>query len=401
MAEPKNEARPTADKSTRPLRRWFQYSLRTLFFVMTLAAMLAAWVAWERKKESRREQAVAALRASGMATVIYESEFQLGRDGKMTRDNPQPVGPKLLRAVLGEHYFDSIRYMYVFVTAEIDESTGAVSMEVRSTDDGLTDDKSTEVESKKREEMSAELLAAAGELTSVKELHVLTSYKAPLDAGRRLDFLKNYGSLEELELTGPGITDDAMPSLSQLQHLKDLTLGETSVTSSGLRSLERLPTLVDLCIADAPYGDPGFIEDAGFQSLSKIRSLRRLTVVCDRIGDGALAHLSNSNLTYLSITGTAVTSKGLVALPTMKQLESLGLSHTKVDDEGMVFVGQVTHLKELHLGRLPITDRGIEHLLRLKEVQFMSVGDTQVTPEGVAKLRKTWPNAKISDYKIP
>lgn len=46
MAEPKNDAQPIADKLTKPKRRWFQYRLKTLLWIVTLACVAAAGVTW-------------------------------------------------------------------------------------------------------------------------------------------------------------------------------------------------------------------------------------------------------------------------------------------------------------------------------------------------------------------
>ncbi len=53
-----------------PKRRWFRFSLRTLFLVVTTLAILLAVVAWKFRQDASREMALGALRNLGMQTSI-------------------------------------------------------------------------------------------------------------------------------------------------------------------------------------------------------------------------------------------------------------------------------------------------------------------------------------------
>ncbi|MCE9548502.1 MAG: hypothetical protein K8T25_23755 [Planctomycetia bacterium] len=58
------------DPSPKPKRRWFQFSLRTLFLVTTLDAILFALLGWWSYKARQQREAVAALEKVG-GTVSY------------------------------------------------------------------------------------------------------------------------------------------------------------------------------------------------------------------------------------------------------------------------------------------------------------------------------------------
>ena len=74
---------------TKPRRRWFQFSLRTL---LVLVAVVAVWLALLVNAARKQREAVAAIEALG-GRIVYEHGSNL------------PPGPKWLRELIGEEYF--------------------------------------------------------------------------------------------------------------------------------------------------------------------------------------------------------------------------------------------------------------------------------------------------------
>jgi hypothetical protein len=56
------------DSTTR--RRWFSYNLRSLFVLITIAAIGLGWVAYERRQSQREIQVAEQLKASGAAVMV-------------------------------------------------------------------------------------------------------------------------------------------------------------------------------------------------------------------------------------------------------------------------------------------------------------------------------------------
>jgi len=57
----------------KPKRRWYQYSLRTLFTVMTLFAIACSWYAYEMGEEARRQTLrVVVSKSGGCYTYSYD-----------------------------------------------------------------------------------------------------------------------------------------------------------------------------------------------------------------------------------------------------------------------------------------------------------------------------------------
>ena len=81
---------------SKPRRRWFQFSLRTLFVLVTLFCI---WLALTVNAARKQREAVAAIEALG-GRVFYEYEWSF--------PSPEPSGPKWLRELVGEEYFFTI-----------------------------------------------------------------------------------------------------------------------------------------------------------------------------------------------------------------------------------------------------------------------------------------------------
>jgi hypothetical protein len=86
--------RITVTKSSKPKRRFLQFSLRTLLVVMLIVCVT---LGWKVNKAKRQREAVAWVQESG-GSVSYGYEFD---DARKRVPNPQPPGPKWLRELLG------------------------------------------------------------------------------------------------------------------------------------------------------------------------------------------------------------------------------------------------------------------------------------------------------------
>jgi hypothetical protein len=74
--------------TTAPKRRWFQFSLKGMLAVMTLACVGLGWLAYERNEVRKRHEAIAAIEKLG-GEVIFDEEI--------------PFRPKWLRPLLGDN----------------------------------------------------------------------------------------------------------------------------------------------------------------------------------------------------------------------------------------------------------------------------------------------------------
>ena len=91
------------------MTRRFQFSLRTLLVAMLL---LAVWLAVTTNRVRDQRRAVAALMDLGWS-VQYDWE---------RRSTSEPHGPKWLRRIIGDDYFQKVVHVYFWDGRELDEA---------------------------------------------------------------------------------------------------------------------------------------------------------------------------------------------------------------------------------------------------------------------------------------
>lgn len=104
--------------------------------------------------------------------------------------------------------------------------------------------------------------------------------------------------------------------------------------------------------------------------------------------DAALARLQPiaGAVQWLDLGTTAVTSEGLAALGSMRQLQRLHLDLTAVDDDGLGRLKGLKHLQYLNLRGTRVTDTGLVALRELPRLRELFVWQTAVTDGAVKAL---------------
>lgn len=215
-------------------RRWFRFSLRSLF-LLTIVAGLLLWTV-----NKAREQGIAVAALKGMGCT-----FSYG--------NPDPGGApyplthlERLRKLLGEDEPRSV--------------TKVIGFKSQITDAGLV------------------------RLQGMTQLQWLElQYTQVTDAG--LVHLERLTRLSCLNLYGTHITDDGLVHLRGLAQLQSLGLGGTQVTDAGLAHLRGLTRLVILYLHNTQ------VTDAGLVHLGGLTQLRQLKLVGTDVTDAGVQRL--------------------------------------------------------------------------------------------------------------
>jgi internalin A len=198
---------------------------------------------------------------------------------------------------------------------------------------------------------------------------------------------KNLVSLATLDLSGTGITDAGIGSLSAMSELVSLDISGTRTGGEPtLDTLRRLTSLHSLKAARTK------IDDHGLRVISKIEKLHALDLSMSAVSDAGVKLLGgHGSLTTLYLTDTAVGDLGARALADCPELIYLGLGNTRITDNTLIRLK--THfLKFLDVSGTAITSRGILALIDMPvpEVRAIDVTNTEVAlPKGFRPPTRT------------
>ncbi len=109
----------------------------------------------------------------------------------------------------------------------------------------------------------------------------------------------------------------------------------------------------------------------------------------DRVTDDWLERLkSQDQLRRLELSGTAVTSAGLVHLKPLVNLERLNLCLTAVDDRGFEHLAGMTKMKRMTICASKITGTGFEHLGGMRQLESINLHSAPASDAGLAAIGK-------------
>lgn len=116
---------------------------------------------------------------------------------------------------------------------------------------------------------------------------------------------------------------------------------------------------------------------------------------CTAINDEVMPHIGTfSELTWLDLTTTNVSSRGVAHLGNCRKLIDLSIATPTMDDQAMKTVANLTDLEELDISGTRITDEGLNAIGRLQNLKVLRMAVTQITDEGLLKL------SRLKDLKM-
>lgn len=226
---------------------------------------------------------------------------------------------------------------------------------------------------------------------------------------RDLTELVHFESIDELNLDGSFLSDEAFADLPVLKNLETLCLGLSEMSGDGLKHLQSLPKLETLQIIFcerlqgeslvhlkelAPLrnllitnGSP--IDDTTLTSIGTLSQLRVLEL-------GARSNLVNckslmpllplkDSLETLCLTGIHLSDLDLDALVNFTQLRQLEMHNSQADDSTTAIVGKIKSLERLTLSG-EVTDEGLKHLGSLTNLRELSISTRGVRGYGLTYL---------------
>jgi serine/threonine protein kinase len=221
-----------------------------------------------------------------------------------------------------------------------------------------------------------------------------------------LQVLDQATTCQRLDLQNNNITGPGLKYLSKLKNISILRLDHNYIQDGFLQPILDLPKLASL---DLSFNKN--LTGSDFHLFGGKHNLIELNLENSGISDQGLEELTKFGPVFgINLAHTKVTSKGMSALGSIKNLHSLDLSDTLVDK-----VGLATLCKEnpsiwtLYLAGNKIGDNSVPDILKLKNLKSLDVSATNITANGIRqlgelkKLERMWCgscNAGYTPYEI-
>lgn len=144
------------------------------------------------------------------------------------------------------------------------------------------------------------------------------------------------------------------------------------------------------------------VTSAGLIHLKDLKSLERLNICLTACDDRGFEHLAGlTKMRRMTICASKITGSGFQHLQGMKQLESINLHSAPASDAGLEAIGKLTSLKRLEIVHTHVTDAGLKHLAGLVNLQQLHVHGPQTTEAGLPFIGKLKELYQLDVYDHP
>lgn len=356
-----NPATMGADMSDKPIRRWYQFSLRTLFSLVFLSAVSLAFVANPLIRIRKQNSLIAEIRRSQSIHSITFAD-----DPEEKHDIPLP-GHWLAREILGDNAFRDIIRIHLG-DKNVGESTYRRMGELQALESLSITDGTLSVK-------EAQYLARIPKLKHLGlECHVSSGALAELAESK---------SLHDLSITDRSFDDEALKGIGGLTSLEHIVIYGTAVTGKGVAEIGNIDGLRHLDLGL----NPG-IADGDHRWILKLQALEYLRLEETEIGDRALESISqHQQIKQLELGFTNITGGGVQQLCLIRQLEELDLTCTAVADEAISRIAELPNLEKLTLDQCTLlTDEATVSLAKMKRLKHLRLGSTRFSSRGLGNL---------------
>lgn len=122
------------------------------------------------------------------------------------------------------------------------------------------------------------------------------------------------------------------------------------------------------------------VTSAGLVHLKDLQQLERLNVCLTAVSDEGFEHLAGlTKMKRMTVCASKITGSGFRHLAGMKELESINLHSTPASDAGLTAIGQLPSLLRLEIVHTQVTDAGLKHLAALKNLRQLHIHGPETT----------------------
>ena len=122
------------------------------------------------------------------------------------------------------------------------------------------------------------------------------------------------------------------------------------------------------------------VTSAGLIHLKGLTNLERLNVCLTAVDDRGFEHLAGlTKMRRMVVCASKITGSGFQHLQAMKQLESINLHSSPASDAGLEAIGKLTSLRRLEIVHTKVTDAGLKHLGSLVNLRQLHIHGPETT----------------------
>ena len=116
------------------------------------------------------------------------------------------------------------------------------------------------------------------------------------------------------------------------------------------------------------------VTSAGLIHLKNLTNMERLNVCLTAVSDEGFEHLAGmTKMKRMTICASKITGSGFAHLQGMKQIESINLHSAPASDAGLEAIGNLTTLRRLEIVHTNVTDAGLKHLAGLVNLRQLHI----------------------------
>lgn len=125
------------------------------------------------------------------------------------------------------------------------------------------------------------------------------------------------------------------------------------------------------------------VTSAGLIHLKHLTSLERLNVCLTAVDDRGFEHLAGlTKMRRMVVCSSKITGTGFHHLRGMMQIESINLHSSPASNAGLEAIGKLVNLRRLEIVHTKVTDAGLKHLSGLTNLQQLHIHGPETTANG-------------------
>lgn len=200
------------------------------------------------------------------------------------------------------------------------------------------------------------------------------------------------GQVVAVDFRRSWVTDSDLAKLAQLTRLERIDLSHTKISDEGL---EKLIPLQNVGFLNLHYAE--YVSDLGVAHLKHWTNLKYLNLRGTKVTSHVLQHVSGMrNLRTLDIGHSRVNDDSFEYLVNLEQLESLSFGGNKMNGTSFPQLRLLPKLRELSIAgkqrtdsglwSVDVTDFNVDHIARLSQLESLDLSGSSLSDRGIAKL---------------